>query len=426
MRPPDDGFPAFVHRSQRQANIGMEQQLVAEMVGVLQTLVQAPSVNGVHTEKATVLALAREAQRLGLDHTLHSLDEERPNLVVSVGEGEPSFLFIAHSDTVGTGQEELWKHPPFAGVVEDGILYARGACDNKAGMVCGLYTLKRLADTIAKSDDRYRKLGKVQLAIVADEESGACSKIGMRYLLDENLVGGKGAIYGYPGTRVTIGHRGLLRFTIEVHGEPVHVGSSEWTKGIKGANATMALVDILSRMEKHEWPLDEHDSFPGLNFVCTPGTLISGGTYESVVPNYAQTLVDMRPMPDTNVENIIATVEKIISDVITERNAKIGSDKLNGAMKIKARLPAVFIPKDHPLATSCVKAVEKVLNETPDVGGCGPANEGYMLIEKGIPTICGFGPKGGAPHAPNEWVEVASLGSTVDIYYDIVCRYLDL
>lgn len=60
-------------------------------------------------------------------------------------------------------------------------------------------------------------------------------------------------------------------------------GSSEWTKGIKGANATMALVDILSRMEKHEWPLDEHDSFPGLNFVCTPGTLISGGTYESVV-----------------------------------------------------------------------------------------------------------------------------------------------
>jgi hypothetical protein len=27
----------------------------------------------------------------------------------------------------------------------------------------------------------------------------------------------------------------------------------------------------------------------------------------------------MRPMPDTNVENIIATVEKIISDVITVR-----------------------------------------------------------------------------------------------------------
>jgi hypothetical protein len=78
-----------------------------------------------------------------------------------------------------------------------------------------------------------------------------------------------------------------------------------------------------------------------------------------------------------------------------------------------------------------------------------------MLIEQGIPTICGFGPNGGAPHAPNgtlshthtlalaqhthaqashrsldcestEWVEVASLGTTVDIYCDIVHRYLGL
>jgi hypothetical protein len=58
-----------------------QQLLVAEMVGVLQTLVQAPSVNGVHTEKATVLALAREAARLGLDHTLHALDVQLPSLL---------------------------------------------------------------------------------------------------------------------------------------------------------------------------------------------------------------------------------------------------------------------------------------------------------------------------------------------------------
>jgi hypothetical protein len=48
----------------------------------------------------------------------------------------------------------------------------------------------------------------------------------------------------------------------------------------------MALVDILSRLDKHDWPLDLHDSFPGLNFVCTP-TLINGGTYESVVRPHA-------------------------------------------------------------------------------------------------------------------------------------------
>jgi hypothetical protein len=49
------------------------------------------------------------------------------------------------------------------------------------------------------------------------------------------------------------------------------------------------------------------------------------------------------------------------------RNAMKSMVKRVCAMKIKARLPAVFIPKDHPLAVSCVRAVEQVLHETPDV-----------------------------------------------------------
>jgi acetylornithine deacetylase/succinyl-diaminopimelate desuccinylase-like protein len=70
-----------------------------------------------------------------------------------------------------------------------------------------------------------------------DEESGACSSIGVRYLLDRKLISGSGAIYVYPGTNVTIGHRGLLRLGIDVKGENVHTGSVEWNTKMKGANA---------------------------------------------------------------------------------------------------------------------------------------------------------------------------------------------
>lgn len=77
----------------------------------------------------------------------------------------------------------------------------------------------------------------VQLACVVDEESGACSSIGIRYLLDRTLISGLGAIYVYPGTNVTIGHRGLLRLAIDVHGENAHTGSTEWNTKVKGANA---------------------------------------------------------------------------------------------------------------------------------------------------------------------------------------------
>ena len=77
----------------------------------------------------------------------------------------------------------------------------------------------------------------VQLACVVDEESGACSSIGVRYLLDKKIISGLGAIYVYPGTNVTVGHRGLLRLAINVKGENVHTGSTEWNTRAKGANA---------------------------------------------------------------------------------------------------------------------------------------------------------------------------------------------
>ena len=58
------------------------------------------------------------------------------------------------------------------------------------------------------------------------------------------------------------------------------------------------------------------------------------------------------------------------------------------------------------------------------VAAAGPANEGYMLIEAGVPTLCGFGPTGDNAHAPDEWLEIASLGTTIAMYCGIIHDYL--
>ena len=50
-------------------------------------------------------------------------------------------VFDSHIDTVGVGDPAEWEWDPFVGKVENGILYARGACDEKGstpGMVYGL------------------------------------------------------------------------------------------------------------------------------------------------------------------------------------------------------------------------------------------------------------------------------------------------
>jgi acetylornithine deacetylase/succinyl-diaminopimelate desuccinylase-like protein len=94
-------------------------------------------------------------------------------------------------------------------------------------------------------------------------------------------------------------------------------------------------------------------------------------------------------------------------------------------MKVTVDIPGASIPKDHPLAILAQDYTEAFTGRRWETAGAGPANEGYMLIGAGIPTLCGFGPTGGNPHAPDEWVEIDSLPVTVAIFAGMIHEYLN-
>lgn len=56
------------------------------------------------------------------------------------GQGEDYICCVAHLDVVPPG--DGWSHPPFGAEVEDGVLYARGAGDDKPGVIAGIYALR--------------------------------------------------------------------------------------------------------------------------------------------------------------------------------------------------------------------------------------------------------------------------------------------
>jgi acetylornithine deacetylase/succinyl-diaminopimelate desuccinylase-like protein len=65
------------------------------------------------------------------------------NIVGVIGDGPKKLLYDSHIDTVGIGNPDEWDWDPFEGKIEDGILFARGACDEKnstPGMIYGLAT----------------------------------------------------------------------------------------------------------------------------------------------------------------------------------------------------------------------------------------------------------------------------------------------
>lgn len=382
----------------------------AGLLLLLKDLVQLRSVNGRDSEAGVAHRLAVEAERLGLTAELVALDPGRPNVVVSWGHGPAGFALIGHMDTVAEGDAALWTRPPFAADLDGDRLIGRGTADNKAGLACGLYTLARLRDQGRLDPGRVRVL----LAGVVDEESGASSPLGVRYLLDQSRLPVQGAIYTYASDIVCIGHRGLLRLTLTALGQPVHTGSAEWHARRSGVNAVTGLAAALLRLEQLDLPAPPHPAFEGLGCTLTPGTLFHGGEFESIVPAQATALVDIRLMPGQDADGVIAAVRAALD---AEQAARPG---LRLSLAVKNRLPGAAIPADHRLALLAQQHAQAVTGRPWPIAGAGPANEGYMLIEAGIPTLPGFGPQGGNVHAPDEWVSVRSLVETVAVYAAVI------
>ena len=150
-----------------------------------------------------------------------------PALVIDTGSGRSNLvtrnpkkklLFCGQVDVVPAG--DGWTHPPYAGVIEDGSVWGRGATDMKGGCAAMLAA----CDSLVQEG---REL-PADLAFVCDEEAGGDH--GIRHLLRENLlfpcdcliaeptparhpcIGQKGPHYGRfyrdAGTRVALPGRG--------------------------------------------------------------------------------------------------------------------------------------------------------------------------------------------------------------------------
>ena len=84
--------------------------------------------------------------------------------------GKPTILLYAHHDVQPTGNDEDWDSLPFEPTVRGDRLYARGAADDKAGVVSHLAAIRALVETVGPDLD----LGIV-VFIEGEEEFGSRS-----------------------------------------------------------------------------------------------------------------------------------------------------------------------------------------------------------------------------------------------------------
>jgi len=386
-----------------------------DQVGFLVSLVKAKSPNPYTpqdspidepVEKEVAELLYAKLKEFELAPKRVGLSRERANILVEWGEkrARNSLMLNGHMDTIPPEGNDVVS--PYAGSVRGGKLYGLGALDMKGSLSAYVYATKALKDAGVKLS------GKLYLAFVVDEESGACSKMGTQYLLEEGVVP-KACIIGEHGTVVRIGQRGGYRFKLIVKGESVHTGVSAWEKGEEGRNAIVDMSKAIEALQGLEIPYKPSRSFIGRKPVFTFPTKIEGGSAVNVVPGQCVAHGDVRLMPGNS--------DNQVKMLIVERLQKLG---INYEIQDLMFVPAVEVDPREQIVEVLVAEAKEVLGSVPPMRGSGPGTDGWMLAKRDVPTVYGFGPEGSGVHGKGEWVDLKSLKQVTEIYARVIADFL--
>jgi acetylornithine deacetylase len=239
-------------------------------------LIDIPSVTGDEFQIGT--SLAELLSRLGYRVEVQEVAGDRANVIATTG-APPRIVLSTHMDTV----------PPFTESSEDDeFIYGRGACDAKGIIAAQIAAAERL---------RADGIDKIGLLFTVDEE---ITSAGARVANDHPLASTcEYMINGEPtDNRLAVGTKGSLQVAIRTEGRAAHSAYPE-----EGDSAIERLLDVLNDVRKIDWPSDETFG----ETTCNIG-VISGGTRANVVPDQAQTVLQIRLAVDSNgAKNLLAT-----------------------------------------------------------------------------------------------------------------------
>jgi len=394
-----------------------------EIIKFTQELVRTKSVNpytpdvssriNEPIEKGIAELIYGKLKEVGLKPIFISALSNRQNIICSLKDkGKPVLILNGHMDTVPVNSKKDWKVDPFSAEIVGGKLYGRGACDMKASLSAMVFTLAVL------SEFRSEISGNAIAAFVVDEEPGAHSELGTRYLLDQGL-NGDACIVCEPGTKkICIGAKGGYRLKLITKGESISTGAGKWERKEKGINAVTKMAKVLLELEKLKLSFKPTKLFEERKPVITPGTLIRGGSGINIVPDYCEATVDIRLMPGQTKEQVKKEVLACIKKL--KKNDSLLKVKIQDLMFV----PSVYISKEERIVKVLKENARLILKKESKLSVAGSWCDAHFFIAKGIPTICGFGPDGDNFHGANEFVYIDSIIKATKIYslaaYDFI------
>jgi acetylornithine deacetylase/succinyl-diaminopimelate desuccinylase-like protein len=366
--------------------------------------------------------------------------------------GAPTVLVYGHHDVQPVDPLPQWRHPPFEPTVADGLLYARGASDDKGHIAFHLLALQaHLAAT-----GRAAPAVTVKLFVEGEEESGSphvteLLRAHADELACDLVVVSDTGMFADGVPSICTGMRGLTGATVTFRGQRVDLHSGQFGGAVPNpatalARLVAALHDENGRVRVPGFyddvrePTDvEREAFARLPFDeaawlagpaggarattgeqgwstlerlwVRPTAEVNGigGGYQgpggkTIVPTEAFANLSFRLVPDQVPEKIVAGIRRFVAEHTPEG--------IEAEVEAEGGVPACLSDLSHPGVQAVLDAMGAAFGQQvlfSREGGAGP--EAIIQTELGGAPLAflGVGLPDDRIHAPNEKVVVDLL-----------------
>lgn len=349
--------------------------------------------------------IAEEMRRLGYDEVRF---DKMGNILGRIGTGPKTIVYDSHIDTVGIGDRSAWQWDPFEGKVEDGVLYARGAGDEKGstpGMVYGL----ALA----------REFGWLEgwTAYYFGNMEEWCDGLAPNAFVEVDPgIRPDYVVIGEP-TRMQVyrGHKGRVEMRVVAKGRSAHAASNQ-----VGDNAIYKILPVIAQIRDLEPQLGNHE-FLGHGKITVSDMRVQTPSINAV-PDEATIYIDRRLTfgedKDAAIAQIVALIPTEHRDSITVEELYYDEPSYTGfVFPVDKYFPAWAYEESHPLVQAGLRTRERIgLPVAPSGKWNFSTNGVYWAGKAQIPAI-GFGPGDEeTAHTVNDSVPLDDMVKATEFY----------
>ncbi|MGC8857048.1 MAG: YgeY family selenium metabolism-linked hydrolase [Anaerolineae bacterium] len=349
-----------------------------EIIQFMLDIVAIPSMDGQLKEVGE--RIGAEMRKLGFDEVRF---DKMGNILGRIGNGTRVLVYDSHVDTVGVGDPATWGWDPFKGKVENGILYARGACDEKGstpGMVYGLALARDLGLLDGWTAYYFGNMEEWCDGIAPN----AFVEVDPRVRPDFVVIGEPTKMQVYRG------HKGRVELKITATGKSAHAASHHL-----GDSALYKMLSVISAIRDLDAHLPTHE-FLGKATIMVTDSRISTASINAV-PDGFTIFIDRRLTFGETKEEAVQQVRDLIpgylrSQIKVEELYYDEPSYTGFVFPVDKYYPAWALEESHPIVQAGQETIRRLWNETRPTGKWNFSTNGtYWAGKAGIPSI-GFGP----------------------------------